>query len=268
MSTTAKQSASARFGVFWLWLAILTGLTATGILWLRAVNVDPADGFSPAIIVIAYSPSLAALIASGVMGGRKSVRQLLGQIVRWRFAGKLYAVALLLPLLIIGLAQMVYRLNGGEIAGPWLDMSALGVGMGAIIAGSLGEELGWRGLAQPLLQKRLNIFWASVIVGLLWATWHCWPVLAPGGQDPNWLLDVGLTYLRLVPTAILYGWLYNAAGKSLLAVMLAHAAHNIAVTMLPIPEDATALAALVAVLYLAAAVVVTYSARKQLFSRN
>lgn len=253
--------------LFWLWLGLLAALTATGVLWLRAAGVDPADGFSPAIIIIAYSPSVAAVVASGILGGWRAVRELLGQIGRWRFAVRWYAVALLLPVVIIGLAQVVYRLLGGEVAGRWLDVSGLTVGFGAIVAGSFGEELGWRGLAQPLLQKRLNIFWASVIVGLLWATWHCWPVLAPGGQDPNWLLDVGLTYLRLVPTAILYGWLYNAAGKSLLVVMLAHAAHNIVVASLPIPDDAHGLAALVATLYFAAAVTVTWFARRQLFSQ-
>ncbi len=264
---SAKQTSTTRFGVLWLWLAVLTALTATGVLWLRAAGVDPGDGFSPAIIVIAYSPSLAALIASGVFGGWHAVRELLGQIARWRFAFRWYAVALLLPVVIVGLAQILYRLAGGEVAGPWLDMTGLAVGFGAVIAGSLGEEIGWRGLAQPVLQKRFNIFWASVIVGLIWATWHCWPVLAPGGHESSWLLDVGLTYLRLVSTAVVYGWLYNVAGKSLLVVMLAHAAHNIVVTSLPVPEEAHGLATLIAIFYFLAAVVVTWLARRRLFSK-
>jgi membrane protease YdiL (CAAX protease family) len=267
MTTASKQTSRPGFGVLWLWLALLAALTATGVLWLRSTGTSPADGFSPAILVIAYAPSLAALVASGVFGGYQAVRGLLGQIGRWRFAFRWYATALLLPVVVVGLAQLLYRLAGGTVAGPWLDVSGLAIGFGAVIAGSLGEELGWRGLAQPLLQKRLNIFWASVVVGFVWATWHCWPVLAPGGQDPNWLLDVGLTYLRLVPTAILYGWLYNVTGKSLLVVMLAHAAHNVVVTSLPVPADAYGLAALVAALYALAAVVVVWFARRQLFVR-
>ena len=248
---------------FWLWLGILIALTGGGVLWLWLDGINPAVDFSPAIIVIAYSASLAAIIASAVYGGWKAVRELLGQIVRWRFALRWYVVAVLLPIAIVGVAHLIYWLLGGRVTGPLLDVSALSVGMGAIIAGSLGEEIGWRGFAQPLLQKRLSIFWASCIVGLIWATWHCWIVLAPGGFDGTWLLDVSMTYVRLVATAVIYGWLYNVTGRSLLVVMLAHAAHNVVLTCVPVTN--AHIAVLVAVLYGVAAVAISWSARHELF---
>ena len=259
---------SATAGVFWLWLGLLVALTASSIVLLRSTGVNPTTDFSPVIILVAFSPSLAAIIDSVVFGGWHSVKRLLGQICRWRFALRWYVIALLLPVVVVGLAHVLFRFAGGKVAGPWLDISSLAPGFGAIVAGSFGEEIGWRGLLQPLLQKRLNIFWASVAVGFIWATWHCWPVLAPGGHEHRWVLDVGLTYLRLVPTAVLYGWLYNAAGKSLLVVMLAHAAHNIVVDSLPVPDSAYGLTAITAGLYLLAAIVVTWLARRQLFASS
>ena len=257
----------ARRGLL-LWGALLFGLTTLGVVWLRTSGVNPADGFSPAIILIAYSPSLAALVTAGVLGKWKAVRRLVRPIGRWRVKARYYAFAILLPFIILGLAHFLWRLGGGEAGVAWLDVAGLAPGLGAIIAGSLGEEIGWRGFAQPLLQRKLTIFWASVVVGLLWATWHCWPLFAPGGHEQGWLLDVGLTYLRLVSTAVLYGWLFNVSGGSLLLVMLAHAAHNVAVTSMPVPEMAHGLGALVAVLYFIAAVALGIVARRQLFTHS
>jgi hypothetical protein len=35
-----------------------------------------------------------------------------------------------------------------------------------------GEENGWRGLAQPTLQRKHSALGAAVIVGGIWAAWH------------------------------------------------------------------------------------------------
>lgn len=38
--------------------------------------------------------------------------------------------------------------------------------------GALGEELGWSGYALDPMQQRWGALAASVILGLVWATWH------------------------------------------------------------------------------------------------
>lgn len=263
MSSAARHTVKP-FTYLWLWLLILGVLTGMGVLWLWATAVDPMEEFSPAIILIAYSASLAAILAASLSGGWRVVWELLRQIGRWRFAVRWYMVALFLPVGVVGTAYALYWLAGGRIEGSILDVSALAVGLGAIIAGSLGEEIGWRGFAQPILQQKLNIFWASVVVGVIWATWHCWTVIAPGGLDGYWFVDVVLTYIRLIATAVLYGWLYNVTGRSLFAVMLAHAAHNIVLTCLPVNN--IYLTALIAVLYAVVALIVSWFARRELFS--
>jgi uncharacterized protein len=118
---------------------------------------------------------------------------------------------------------------------------------------------------QPLLQKRYSIFWASVIIGVLWATWHLWPVIAPGGLASMTFLDVVQTYVRLISTAVIYGWIYNGTRGSLLLVMLAHAGHNIAVDLLPPATEGAAL--LLAFLYLALAIAVVWVTKAQILSR-
>lgn len=239
--------------------SVLTGL-AIMLLWLT--GVDPTKDFSPAIIIISYSPALAALAIAGFLQGIAGVTWLLRQLITWRIHIVWYAFALLTPLVLVYMANILCSVFGGQPM-QWGHFSLESIAIGPLIAGSFGEELGWRGFAQPLLQRRYSIFWASVIIGLLWATWHLYPIFSPGGQEHLTVLTIGETYLRLVSTAVLYGWLYNMTG-SLLVVMLAHAGHNIAIDILGASEES---AVIIAILYFLAAASVVALARKELFSR-
>jgi membrane protease YdiL (CAAX protease family) len=239
-----------------LWIALVFGITAVSVAWLWSTGVNPMNDFSPAIIVIGYASSLAALLAMGLTRGWAGIRELLGQILIWRVSIAWYLVALVGPIVLVLLAVLLSMLMGTTVESPWLAMPSAGdIGgmIGPLIAGSLGEELGWRGVGQRLLQKRSNVLIASVTVGLLWATWHNWPAIAPGGQLNG--QELFESYVRLISTAVIYGWIYARTGGSLLLVMLAHAGHNIAVNLLPsaiLSTDAVPL--LIAVLYAAVAV--------------
>ena len=69
------------------------------------------------------------------------------------------------------------------------------------------------------------------MIGLLWATWHLWPVITPGGLALETFEDVIATYLRMIATAVVYAWIYNSTNGSLLLAMLAHFGHNFAGTI-------------------------------------
>ncbi len=238
-----------------VWVAALFILTLAGVLGLRASSVDPTTDFSPIILLVAYAPSLTALGVMGWFQGRAGLRKLFASVGKRSVPVYGYGLVLALPWLLLAAAHLLYDAVSPAPRSVPFDLTGLVAGMGAVIAGSLGEELGWRGLAQPLLQKRYSVLVASVIVGVLWATWHCWTVLAPGGTEGRWPLDTFLTYLRLIPTAVIYGWLYNVSRGSLLLVMLAHAGHNVAVNTMPVPEGNYGLAACVAGLYCLVALV-------------
>ena len=60
-------------------------------------------------------------------------------------------------------------------------------------------------------------------------------------------------YLRLIATAVIYAWIYNSTKGSLFLVMVAHAAHNITVDLMPMVGGS---AAIVAWSYVAVAIVV------------
>lgn len=251
------------------WALVLFGFVAAAVTWLWATAVNPDTDFSPAIILIAYSPSLAALLVTWLIPAAGGLRPLLKQMFIWRVSIGWYALALLGPLIVVLVATLLYVLAGGASPSQWLALptaGAMGGLIGPLIAGSIGEEFGWRGFAQRLLQKRHSLLWASVIVGVLWATWHLWPVFAPRGTEYASALDVLETYVRLIATAVIYGWIYVRTGGSLLLVMLAHAGHNIAVDLVPAALlDTVAMPLLIACLYAAAAMVLV-AARPAHFS--
>lgn len=239
------------------WASVLFGTVAAAVAWLWATNINPSTDFSPAIILIAYSPPLVALFVTWLIPTAGGLSALLKQMLVWRASIKWYALALIGPLVLVLVATFLYVLVGGAKPSQWLALptaGAIGGLVGPLIAGSL-EELGWRGFAQRLLQKRYNLLWASVIVGVLWATWHSWPIFAPGGAEHAGTLDVLETYVRLIATAVIYGWMYVRTGGSLLLVMLAHAGHNIAIDLLPASLLATvAMPLLITCLYAVAAI--------------
>lgn len=248
------------------WTIALSGLTGLGVLYLIFTGVDQSKDFSPAIILIAYAPSLAALCVAGFLSGAGGVRSLLRPLGKWRVGIQWYALVLVGPLMLMLLTNALYLAPGGTLPQHWIAFPELGSALGPLIAGSLGEEIGWRGFAQPLLQRRYSMFWASIIIGVLWATWHLWPAIAPGGLAHTTLLDVIQTYVRLISTAIIYGWIYNRTRGSLLLVMLAHAGHNIAVDLFPPVTEGAAL--LLAFLYLAAAIAVIWATKVQSRART
>jgi membrane protease YdiL (CAAX protease family) len=249
------EHSTARRGLI-AWAVVLFGVTLLGAAALVALGVDPREDFSPVIVLIAYAPALAALCIAGALGGRDAVRALLRQVGRWRVGLLWYALALAGPIVLVAMAHALNGVMGGAPPSQWLPTAAgSGVMLGPLIAGSLGEELGWRGFAQPLLQQRYRAVHASIIIGVLWATWHEWGALAPGGLAHVTTVDLTQSFVRLVSTAIIYGWLYNTTRGSLPVVMVAHAAHNIAVDLMPVPlggPDDVSL--IVAGLYLVAAV--------------
>ena len=251
------------------WVIGLVAITGLGMLPLYFYQLDLSTlTFStPVPIVVgigieltAYAPTLAALLAVWLIPGGGGVRNLLRPIARWRVGVGWYVIALAGPtgLFLIGdLIRLILGLPLPAIPFTFPELASFGLLVGALIAGSFGEEVGWRGLGQPRLQTRYGVLTAAVIVGILWSAWHLWPVLAPGGLGSTEASDVVLTFVRLIAMAIVYAWLYNSTGGSLLIVMLAHAGHNIAVRLVPLDATLQHGDPIVTLLYgLAAAIVV------------
>jgi len=227
-----------------LWAIALFAITAVGMAPLFYYRLDLSTlSFStpmPVIVGIgieltAYAPTLAALLVTGVISAAGGFKRLLRPVLRWRVGPQWYVIALLGPSLLFMVGDALRYIAGADVPSHGLTIPSAPEAtflIGALIAGSFGEELGWRGLGQPRLQSRYGALGAAVVVGALWSLWHLWPAVAPGGAETTTVTDVILTFGRLIATSIVYAWLLNSTG-SLWIVMLAHAGHNLAVRFVP-----------------------------------
>jgi CAAX protease family protein len=258
-----------------VWVLGTFAITGIGILPLFIYRLDLSKlNFSSSVPLVAgigieltaYAPTLAALLVAGLMPRGGGIRHLLHPVIRWRVGIHWYFIAFAGPSVLFVIGDLVRLVMREPLPPSWFAIPSVGTSaflIGALIAGSFGEEVGWRGVGQTRLQQRFGAFWAAVIVGVVWSLWHLWPAVAPGGLGTmNWS-DAYLTFARLIPMSIIYAWLYNSTGGSLLIVMLAHAGHNVAVRIVPLEATINHGDAVVAILYavVAAALVVAFGSR-------
>lgn len=192
---------------------------ATALLWLPILRSGQAltalTGRLELLAILAtIVPSLVAVIISSIEGGGRGLRELLGQVGRWRFGLGWYALALLLMPLVWLIALMIGQLFRGPTPVVRLDF--------LIPIAAIGEEFGWRGYALPRLQERLGSLPASLVIGVVWAAWHL-PYYAYPDIHPLPLgIDFTLFALALISESVLATWIYNSTGHSVLATILYH----------------------------------------------
>jgi membrane protease YdiL (CAAX protease family) len=197
----------------------------------------------PALFLGAFGPMVAAVVLTAHEGGRAGLRSLLSRVVRWRVAPLWYGVVLLGPIVLQLLAMALNVLLGGPPPDPLAMIgvlpTVLALSVYMLIQVGIGEEIGWRGYALPKLQAGYSALISSLIVGVLWALWHLPLFFNPATGyyiTPFWVFLV-----FLLPFAILYTWVFNSTGGSVLMVMILHAVVNASSTPLwrSIPEYST-----------------------------
>jgi uncharacterized protein len=220
---------------------------------------------------VGYTPTVSALLVAGLFPGGGGARSVLRQVRNWRVSIGWYAIAVFGPAVLFLLDEVFYLVLGGSPPRHWIVLPSVSgffpgslffIVMG-VLAGTIGEEFGWRGFAQPRLQKRYGALKASILVGLVWGTFHLW--ILPICHCLS-LTDVIVTqYLRLIATAIIYAWIYNSTKASLFLVMVAHAAHNITVALMSMVGGN---AVIVALSYVAVAIAVVFMTDPRTLTRS
>jgi membrane protease YdiL (CAAX protease family) len=195
-----------------------------------------------------------ALILTAIIGGQTAVRTLLGRLAIWRVGWSWWAVAVLVQPILLILAGLIYNVMWGN---PLVTMLPVGVTSAFVIniiflaIATLGEEIGWRGVALPSLQSLRTALNASLILGFLWAAWHI----------PFWLLmdtfnQYGWTYMLLnflfvLPGTFYITWFFNHSRSSLLLPVVFHLSFNILNTgLFPVTATSGAFALFIAIEWL------------------
>jgi membrane protease YdiL (CAAX protease family) len=137
-------------------------------------------------------------------------------------------VALLGPFVLALGAMALHVVFGGQppdllaMVGVLPTVLALSVYM--FIQVGIGEEIGWRGYALPKLQSGYSALVSSVILGVIWVLWHLPLFFNPAtsySNTPFWVF-----FVFLLPFPIVYTWIFNSTGGSVLMAMILHAVTN------------------------------------------
>jgi membrane protease YdiL (CAAX protease family) len=235
----------------WLWW---------GLIYITHLSMTA--GYAP-FLIGASGPTLMAFFVTGVTGGRQAVNALWARVTYWRVGWVWYLAALFIPLVIVLGGIGLNTLFGGSqpdfklLAGEWF-LIPIALITGMLLGGPLEEEFGWRGFALVNLQKKYNALTSSLIVGVIWGLWHLPAFLIPWSTQHN--LPVTLFLIHDIALAVLFSWIFNNTGGSILMAMLAHAAFNLTITILPVLPSAAGsvhpLEYAIAVLYVIAVIII------------
>jgi membrane protease YdiL (CAAX protease family) len=182
-----------------------------------------------------FGPMIAAFLVAGLADGAGGVRDLVGRMFRWRTGARWYALAAV-PTLVFVAGVALLAVTGGEV--PTLDQLARYSGLPeiglpavlllAFMGNGYGEEVGWRGFAQPTLRVNHGFLRTAVIVGIVWALWHVPSFGVVETYRMMGLTIIPIFVIGLGSGAIVFGWLYERSGRSILIVALAHLSLNMA----------------------------------------
>jgi membrane protease YdiL (CAAX protease family) len=209
---------SFAFGFTWISQIALTTLVAE--------KADQVAFYRPTI----YGPTIAALITPILTGGWKRLWIFLRKRFSfkadlvWYLGGIFFIPALLLA--IRGLHRLLF---------PSLQIEPVQLpGIGVILSGflmmlplgPLGEELGWRGFALPLLQEKMSVPIASLVLGVIWWAWHLPQLLLPELQWAVGAMPILIYLVMILPGSMLAAWIFNRSKGSVIPVILFHASLN------------------------------------------
>jgi len=183
-----------------------------------------------------FGPSLAALVLTAATAGTPGLKRLLRRLALWRVPVGWYLFVLLgIPAIyVLGLLLVPGTLASftpPSSVGWLLFPGVLGFVGTLVIGGPLFEEPGWRGFALPRMQTRWGPLAGTLLLGVLWATWHFTEYLTSpdfaatngGGLTPR---AAGVLVLSAISFSVIMTWVFNHTRGSVLLAILVHTAIN------------------------------------------
>jgi membrane protease YdiL (CAAX protease family) len=212
----------------------------TWAVWWSAVFAGRASVELPLSLLFALGglgPAVGAVLVIRTLDpayGREFIRRL------WdpkRISGRWW-VALAAVAVVPALAGYLAAVAVGRppMAESTVTFGAVAFTVGFALAAGAVEEPGWRGVALDSLQLRMVPAVAALLIGIPWALWHLPLFFLEGtyqhalgfGSARFWLFH---SFLLLL--SVLYVWLCNGSGGSILMAILAHAGTNVAGSLIP-----------------------------------
>jgi len=201
------------FGLTWGIAALLIFFTDQVVAIFGEITSS-----NPLYILAVYSPAFAGIFLVWRHYGLKGLGSFLRRLTLWRMPKAWWLF------LLLGIPAFKYlgaALNGTISEFPFSPWYLVFPAIAHYFFLGTLEEFGWRGLAMPLLQRKMAPLWAGLTVGIIVAIWHIPAFLLGGGVEyGSWALvpffaGVVAIYVIITP-------MFNSARGSLLIAYLFH----------------------------------------------
>jgi membrane protease YdiL (CAAX protease family) len=187
-----------------------------------------------------FSPTLAAMLLVFKQRRWSGIKHLFTLNVKVPLLW--YLISLFGPPALMLLALGLHMLQGGEwpkLLDPNHIITSISelpliliIFLYIFIFTAIGEEFGWRGFLQPMLQTRFSPFTTSLILGSIWALWHLPLFWIPG--DLHQQFPFGWFVLQILGSTFLYTWILRHTRESIILALLFHTASNASFGLLPV----------------------------------
>ena len=210
------------FGITW-------SIAATAMLasdWFSAV-FGGLNARAPMFYLAVWSPNIAALVVTLMIGGWSGIKDLLSRLIRWRVRPWVWIAALGFHPALMLVVELIGLAFGDPLptTANWHALAAGLVTLPLLALGPLGEELGWRGFLLPRLLDQMKPLSAALILGAIWMVWHLPAFFLSGVPQSNMSLPIFM--IGGMAFTVFITWLFlNARHSILIAGIIPHAVAN------------------------------------------
>ena len=171
------------------------------------------------VMGMVHAPTIAAIVVVFRSQRFAGIKDLFRQLKYWNFAPQWYLKAILIFPVTILAVLLVLSLFSSSFS-PVLSLSVLTF---AAVFSTLWEEIGWTGLATPLMLKRMSPLKVGLSLGFLHAMWHLAANIYGAGAFHGELFIVNFlaTSVGIIGLRIVTIWIYVRT-RSLVLGWLTH----------------------------------------------
>ncbi len=187
----------------------------------------------PVIMLGAFGPLAGALYDLRRSEGKGAATKFLHSFLDFRSGWKGY----ILPILIFGgstfAAWFIPELVGEKrlpmlLPSIWIFIPCL---IFMIFLGGGQEEFGWRGYALPVLEKKFGLWYANIILGVIWALWHIPTWFITGTTQTH--MNFGGFILLMTGYSFIFSWIRKISGNRPFSGLYAHGLANAIIPVMP-----------------------------------
>ncbi len=200
------------FAITWGIVGFYVIASDTAVAWFGEIS-----GSHPAFFLATWAPAIAAFLVVLKHGRIAGLATFLSRLKLWRCSGSWAAFLLVgIPLIFAAGAWVKGTLTGFSSDG--LD-GVIGAMVIMLFLGPV-EEFGWRGVAQPILQRHMAPIWAGLLIGATWGLWHLPAFFLSSTVFSGW--NFAPFFIGNISLAVIVTPLFNSSRGSILLPALFH----------------------------------------------